>query len=103
MNVYERISEVARTRGMTIVELSEKSGVTVQSLNRWKKQDPKSGNLANVADVLHVSVDYLLGRGNSGQLSAKQLTLANSVDPSATDEQIEKINEYIDFIQNKKK
>ncbi|MCU18340.1 XRE family transcriptional regulator, partial [Listeria monocytogenes] len=60
-----------------------------------------------VADYFNVSVDYLLGRTDNPQIgkdiTEEAVTLAAHIDPSATEEDMKKILEYIDFIQQKYK
>ncbi|MCT3075309.1 XRE family transcriptional regulator [Leuconostoc citreum] len=62
MSLFERIKTTAKSKGMSILELEKKVGMSENSLYTWKKSSPKSENLSKVADVLHVSVDYLLER-----------------------------------------
>lgn len=62
MTIFERTKEVARQRGLSLVTLEEKAGLSEKSLYKWKISNPSSDNLQKVADVLNVSTDYLLGR-----------------------------------------
>ncbi|WP_432707917.1 helix-turn-helix domain-containing protein [Leuconostoc citreum] len=39
-----------------------KAGLADKSIYSWDRSTPKADNLQKVADVLHVSTDYLLGR-----------------------------------------
>lgn len=61
MTLVERIKEVAKTRGWNLKTTAEKAGIGVNSIYRWKTQTPTTESLSKVANVLGVSVDYLLG------------------------------------------
>ncbi|WP_278437981.1 helix-turn-helix domain-containing protein [Leuconostoc lactis] len=62
MTVFERTRETAKQKGLSLVALEERAGLSEKSLYKWRKSNPSSDNLQKVADVLHVSTDYLLGR-----------------------------------------
>ncbi|BAN73791.1 MULTISPECIES: helix-turn-helix domain-containing protein [Lacticaseibacillus] len=61
MTLFERIQKVSREHAMSLRELNEKAGLGTNAIYRWKKTKPSADKLQAVADVLHVSVDYLLG------------------------------------------
>ncbi|MDN6899539.1 helix-turn-helix domain-containing protein [Oenococcus sicerae] len=105
MTIFERIKAEADKQGLTIIQLAKKTGISEPTFYNWDSPTVNvNGNkLLKVADVLHVSLDYLYGRGEIGQLTPQQYTIADHADPDMTDEQLKKVNEYIDFIQNKKK
>ncbi|MGM0238476.1 helix-turn-helix domain-containing protein [Enterococcus sp. AZ103] len=60
--LFERVKEISKIRGLSISELEERIGFGKNSIYKWKKQSPKTETLQKVADYLHVSTDYLLGR-----------------------------------------
>ena len=66
---------------------------------KWKKQSPNGDNIKKVANVLGVSTDYLLDNSESSDLTKQQLTLAMSVDPDITDEQLQRAIEYVRFMK----
>lgn len=61
MDVLERTRDTAKKRGLNLSNLAEKAGLSTNSIYKWKTSNPKVENLKAVADVLGVSVDYLLG------------------------------------------
>lgn len=61
MNLVDRIKETANKRGMTLNDLSVKAGVGPKTISNWRNHNPQSATIQKVADVLGVSVDYLLG------------------------------------------
>lgn len=62
MTLYERTVSISKKRGYSLKKLAIKAGLAENSIYDWKKSTPKADNLQKVADVLHVSTDYLLGR-----------------------------------------
>ncbi|WP_050611838.1 helix-turn-helix domain-containing protein [Ligilactobacillus agilis] len=60
--VLDRVKDLAKKQGISIVELEEKLGFGRNSLYAWKNKMPSNDKLIKVADFFHVSVDYLLGR-----------------------------------------
>ena len=58
-----RIRELRKEAGITQEQLSKSLGVNRATLSRYESGeiDPPSSQLQRIADVLHVSVDYLLG------------------------------------------
>lgn len=61
MTVVERIKESAKKRGYNLKTTALKAGLGENVIYGWQKYTPSSDKLKAVADVLHVSVDYLLG------------------------------------------
>ncbi|MCW0953039.1 helix-turn-helix domain-containing protein [Weissella ceti] len=61
MTLFERVKEISKKRGYSLTEVSTKAGMGEKSLYRWKENEPSADRLKAVADVLGVSVDYLLG------------------------------------------
>ena len=62
MTVFERIKEVAKARGINLKTVAKNAGLSENALYRYNQGvEPKYPTLKAVADVLGVSVDYLLG------------------------------------------
>lgn len=60
--LVDRIKSTAKGKyGWNLKTTAQKAGIGVNSIYRWKTQSPTSQSLKKVADVLDVSVDYLLG------------------------------------------
>lgn len=64
MTLVERIKKIAKQKNMNLKETAIKAGIGENSIYRWKDQNPTSESLSKVADVLGVSVDYLLNGKN---------------------------------------
>lgn len=61
-----RLKELRTKRNLTLQELSEKTGISANSLGGYEKEtiNPTSFMLEILADFYNVSIDYLLGRRN---------------------------------------
>lgn len=78
MTLFERVKEISKKRGYSLTEVSTKAGMGEKSLYRWKESEPSADRLKAVADVLGVSVDYLLGNTddtNQSSLSDSEIDL----------------------------
>lgn len=68
MTLFDRIKKIAKAKGYSLSEVSRRSGIGEKSIYTWKPSKtypdgivPKHETLQKVANVLGVSVDYLLG------------------------------------------
>lgn len=75
MTVFERIKKLAKERGYSLTKLNDQAGLGTNSIYHWKTKTPGTDNLQKVADVLHVSVDYLLGNTEERNESKKSVDL----------------------------
>lgn len=62
-NLGGRIADLLKQSGLTQRELADKVGVTEVSMSRYISGDrtPKGPVIANIANALHTTSDYLLG------------------------------------------
>ncbi|EJF1487928.1 helix-turn-helix transcriptional regulator [Listeria monocytogenes] len=107
MTTFERIKKLSAKKGITISQLTSELEMGENSIYRWKTQKPALDKLQKVADYFNVSIDYLVGRTDNpyvdNDIPQEATTLAAHIDPEATEEDMKKILEYIDFIQQKYK
>lgn len=82
MTVFERTKETAKQKGLSLVALEERAGLSEKSLYKWKRSNPSSDNLQKVADVLHVSTDYLLGRTDDMNTTTVETVKKADIDDS---------------------
>lgn len=62
MTTFERVKEISEKKGFSSLKtLSEEAGLSQNVIYGWRKTEPSAKSLKKVADVLGVSVDYLLG------------------------------------------
>ena len=79
MTLFERTKEIASKRGMSLQELAKKANLGVNSIYRWKERNPTTSNITKVADVLGVSVDYLLGNTDDMHANKKADTSSDDL------------------------
>lgn len=61
MTIVERIKEVSKNKNLNLKSTAIKAGLSENAIYKWNTQKPNADALKAVADVLGVSVDYLLG------------------------------------------
>lgn len=71
MTLFDRTKELSKMRGFNLQETAEKAGLSVNAIYRWKTTNPSQVSIKAVADVLGVSVDYLLGNTDEMHSSKK--------------------------------
>lgn len=76
MNTFERIKEISKERGLNLKKTAIEAGLSENAIYKWKTQTPQSNALQAVADVLGVSVDYLLG--NTDEMHENKKATSNS-------------------------
>ena len=67
----QRIRAARESAGFTQENLAEAVGVSRTAVARWEGDDiePKLQNLISIAELLHVSTDFLLGIRNNSNVS----------------------------------
>lgn len=71
MTTFERIKKVSKEQGYSLTKLNDKAGLGTNSIYHWKTKTPSTESLSKVANVLNVSVDYLLGKTDNPSTSSK--------------------------------
>lgn len=59
MSLLDKIDALCKDRGISRRQLALKSGLNPATILRWKDSEPSHANLAKVAAVLDVPVDFL--------------------------------------------
>ena len=85
-----RIKELRKSNGLTLVELSQKVGIPNNTISQYEneKREPKEPTWQALANFFNVSVDYLKGYGYSKDYIYKQLDDAYK-EPYTKDYEIE--------------
>ena len=68
MELFDRIKEQCKKRGITLQMLAERTNLSINSLYGWKTSVPSADKLKRVADYLGVTTDYLLGGDESKKI-----------------------------------
>lgn len=104
MSIVSKIKELcsfsANTK--TIQSLEQKVGLSNGSISKWDKSSPKIENVQKVADYFGVSVDYLLGREQTDDVTDEDLMYA-LFGGEGTDAQLEEVKKYAAFIKQRDK
>lgn len=64
-NIFStRLKQLREANKLTIVDIATKLGIAKQSVHTWEtmKTIPSSDKLFDLAEMLDVSIDYLVGR-----------------------------------------
>lgn len=69
-STFERIKELAKSRGITLGSLEEKLGLSRNSIYTIKNKKPSAERLQLIADYFNVSTDYLLGRTDNPKIAS---------------------------------
>lgn len=102
MIVFDRIKLIASRRGLSLKETALKAGLSENAIYSWKNKVPTVESLESVADVLGISVDYLLGREEETSENSAADLIAAHIDENASQQEIQDIIDYIEFKKNKK-
>lgn len=106
MSIIDRIEKLMKEKHVSsIAEVERKAGLPNGQIRRWNKSTPGIDKVEKVADLFNVSVDYLLGRTNnpSNDLPKEIETIAAHIDDDVTEEELEDIKKYIDFIKSQRR
>lgn len=80
MTLFERVKKISKQKGYSSLKsLAEDAGLGVNAVYQWKNQTPRTDNLQAVADVLGVSVDYLLGNTDDMHANKKADTSSDDL------------------------
>ena len=60
MGLYEQIRDIAKSKGYSVNKLEKELGFARSSINKFNKNKPSVEKLQQIADLLEVSLDYLL-------------------------------------------
>ena len=74
--VSERIKNLRMSNDMTQTDLAKKLNITRSSVNAWELgiSTPSTTYLVELAQLFHVSTDYLLGLSSQATLDISNLT-----------------------------
>ncbi len=71
MTTLDRIKKISKQRGFSLTKVNDMANLGTNTIYSWKHKEPGINNLKAVANVLHVSVDYLLGKTDDPSTSSK--------------------------------
>ncbi|AOF49054.1 putative Xre family DNA-binding protein [Tetragenococcus halophilus subsp. halophilus] len=106
-SLIRRIINLRESNNWTQVELGRKLNLDKSAMNKIENGTRKvsTNELEKIADVFTVSTDYLLGRENKEYdlPESKSQTVAKHMGDSVSEDEMEDILDYIEFIKQKRK
>ena len=107
MEFSERLKKLRKDTGLTQVDVASKLGISQQAYAAWERgvKKPTQDNLVKIAQILNVSVDYLVGNSQEtlGELDNIEL-LFRMNSKGLTEEEKETFKkELIEFMEERKK
>ena len=91
-----KIAEVRKANGYTQAKLAKYLGVARSTVSMWESstQEPDGETMSRIADLFHVSVDYLLGRTEQTGSRGRRIPVLGDV---AAGIPIEAVQEILDY------
>ena len=95
MNFGDRLKELRSKTGMTQTKLAKLLNITKSVVSYYERQErmPSPDVLMKLANIFHVSVDYLMGIDKKKTIDVSDLS----------DEDISVLNHMVDTLRKKKK
>ena len=107
MEFSERLKDLRRQAGLTQVEVAGELGISQQSYASWERgvKRPTQENLVKIAQILNVSVDYLVGNSEekSDELDNIELLFRMNSKGLTDEEKAVFKKELIEFMEERKK
>ena len=109
MEFSERLKNLRKQAHLTQTEVAEKLGISQQAYASWERgiKKPTQDNLVKIAQILNVSIDYLIGNSDES-VKADELENVELIfrmnSKGLTDEEKEIFKkELIEFMEERKK
>ena len=107
MAQFDNILKLLRSeRNMSQQELADALGISKSSINMYERgeRQPNFELLETIADFFNVDIDYLLGRTNKTTKIITPNTIAAHFDGNEyTEEELDEIKKFAEFVKSKRK
>lgn len=107
MEFSERLKELRKQAQLTQVDVAEKLGISQPAYASWERgaKKPTQENLVKIAQVLNVSVDYLVGNLEEKSDELDNIELLFRMNSKGLTEEEKEIfkKELIEFMEERKK
>lgn len=109
LNKYigNQIKALRLKRGLTQDDLAEKLNTTRQTISRYENGDRKANQdvLFELSKILNVSInDFFPEQDNRKDVKKDKIeTIAAHIDDDVTEEEMEDIRKYIEFVKSQRK
>lgn len=107
MEFSERLKKLRKDAGLTQVDVAEKLGISQPAYASWERgiKKPTQDNLVKIAQVLNVSVDYLVGNLEEKSDALDNIELLFRMNSKGLSNEEKEIfrKELIQFMEKRKK
>ena len=107
MEFSERLKKLRKDTGLTQVDVANKLGISQPAYASWERgiKKPTQDNLVKIAQILNVSVDFLVGNSQetSDELNNIELLFRMNSKGLTDEEKTVFKKELIDFMEKRKK
>ena len=106
MEFSERLKDLRKQAGLTQVDVAEKLGISQPAYASWERgvKKPTQDNLVKIAQILNVSVDYLVGNSEEKPGELENIELLFRMNSKGLNEEEKEIfkKELIEFMEERK-
>lgn len=106
MEFSERLKKLRKDTGLTQVEVANKLGISQPAYASWERgiKKPTQDNLVKIAQILNVSVDYLVGNSQEALDELDNIELLFRMNSKGLSEEEKEIfkKELIAFMEKRK-
>ena len=107
MEFSERLKDLRKQAGLTQVEVAEKLGISQPAYASWERgaKKPTPENLVKIAQILNVSVDYLVGNSEEKADELDNIEMLFRMNSKGLTDEEKKVfkKELIEFMEERKK
>lgn len=107
MEFSERLKSLRKQAGLTQVDVAEELGISQPAYASWERgvKKPTQDNLVKIAQILNVSVDYLVGNSEEKPDELDNIELLFRMNSKGLTEEEKEIfkKELIEFMEERKK
>lgn len=107
MEFSERLKDLRKQAGLTQVGVAEKLEISQPAYASWERgvKKPTQENLVKIAQVLNVSVDYLVGNSEEKSDELDNIELLFRMNSKGLSDEEKKVfkKELIEFMEERKK
>ena len=109
MEFSERLKNLRKQAHLTQTDVAEKLGISQQAYASWERgiKKPTQDNLVKIAQILNVSIDYLVGNSDEGvkedELDNVELLFRMNSKGLTEEEKAVFKKELIEFMEKRKK
>lgn len=107
MDFSERLKNLRKQANFTQVEVAEELGISQPAYASWERgvKKPTQENLVKIAQILNVSVDYLVGNSEEKSDELDNIELLFRMNSKGLTEEEKKVfkRELIEFMEERKK